>query len=216
MFWSTRIPKSTVPMVNLDSEESLGLRRVESWPHAIRGASGRICGLAAFRFRVSVSNAFSKLLQAIPKSDLSTYVLCLMIYLMSYDLCLTLCLMTYVLCLIWCLMSYALMALVYVLLLGLRLAILWLVSMHCFLSTCHLLLILIPFEEPPHLTADSVEQTCRKLYDKLQKLRWDQQQPPSLNLWRRPKIRTIVSCLKTDTFQCVQWSTIADNKTDSV
>ena len=44
--------------------------------------------------------AFSKLLQAIPKSDLSTYVLCLMIYLMSYDLCLILCLMTYVLCLI--------------------------------------------------------------------------------------------------------------------
>ena len=29
---------------------------------------------------------FSKLLQAIPKSDLSTYVLCLMMYLMSYDL----------------------------------------------------------------------------------------------------------------------------------
>ena len=26
--------------------------------------------------------------------------------------------------------------------------------MNCFLSTCHLLLILIPFEEPPHLTAD--------------------------------------------------------------
>ena len=26
--------------------------------------------------------------------------------------------------------------------------------MHCLLSTCHLLLILIPFEEPPHLTAD--------------------------------------------------------------
>ena len=47
---------------------------------------------------------FSKLLQAIsPKkrlTDLSTYVLCFMIYLMSYDLCLTLCLMTYVLCLI--------------------------------------------------------------------------------------------------------------------
>ena len=61
--------------------------------------SERICGLAAFRFRVC-RNAFSKLLQAIPKSDLSTYVLCLMIYLMSYDLCLILCLMTYVLCLI--------------------------------------------------------------------------------------------------------------------
>ena len=28
--------------------------------------------------------------------------------------------------------------------------------MHCLLSTCHLLLILIPFEEPPHLTADMV------------------------------------------------------------
>ena len=61
-----------------------------------------------------VYDAFSKLLQAIPKSDLSTYVLCLMIYLMSYDLCL----MSH-------LMSNALMALVYVLLLGrLRLAIL--------------------------------------------------------------------------------------------
>ena len=51
--------------------------------------------------RVSVCT-FSKLLQAIPKSDLSTYVLCLMIYLMSYDLCLhlsyDLCLMSYVLC----------------------------------------------------------------------------------------------------------------------
>ena len=51
------------------------------------------------------------------------------------------------------------MALVYVLLLGLRLAILWLVSMHCLLSTCHVSLILIPFEEPPHLTAD-VFETC--------------------------------------------------------
>ena len=30
MFWSTQIPKSAVPMVNLDSEESLGLRRVDS------------------------------------------------------------------------------------------------------------------------------------------------------------------------------------------
>ena len=27
--------------------------------------------------------------------------------------------------------------------------------MHCLLSTCHSLLILIPFEEPPHLTADN-------------------------------------------------------------
>ena len=26
--------------------------------------------------------------------------------------------------------------------------------MHCLLSTCHFLLILIPPEEPPHLTAD--------------------------------------------------------------
>ena len=113
----------------------------------------------------SVWNAFSKLLQAIPKSDLSTCVLCLMIYLMSYDLCLILCLMTYVLCLIWCLMSYALMALqlVYVLLLGLRLAISWLVSMHCLLSTCHFLLILIPFEEPPHLTADLTHHSWRSV-----------------------------------------------------
>ena len=30
--------------------------------------------------------------------------------------------------------------------------------MHCFLSTCHLLLILIPFEEPPHLTADKARE----------------------------------------------------------
>ena len=67
-----------------------------------------------------------------------------MIHLMSYDLCL-----------MSQLMPNALMAMVYVLLLGLRLAILRLVSMHCFLvSTCHFLLILIPPEEPPHLTAD--------------------------------------------------------------
>ena len=32
MFWSTQIPKSAVPMVNLDSEESLGLRRVTRTP----------------------------------------------------------------------------------------------------------------------------------------------------------------------------------------
>ena len=28
--------------------------------------------------------------------------------------------------------------------------------MHCLLSTCHFLLILIPFEEPPHLTRINV------------------------------------------------------------
>ena len=31
--------------------------------------------------------------------------------------------------------------------------------MHCFLSTRHFLLILIPFEEPPHLTADTIDPT---------------------------------------------------------
>ena len=52
-----------------------------------------ICGLTVLQFRLvsvwcpfGVRDAFSKLLQAIPKSDLSTYVLCLMVYLMSYDL----------------------------------------------------------------------------------------------------------------------------------
>ena len=33
-----------------------------------------------------VGNAFSKLLQAIPKSDLSAYVSCLMMFILSYDL----------------------------------------------------------------------------------------------------------------------------------
>ena len=76
-----------------------------------------------------------------------------MSYVLSYDLCLVLCLMTYVSSDVWC-HNYALMALVYVLLLRLRLTILWLVWVHCLLSTCHFVLILIPFEEPPHLTAD--------------------------------------------------------------
>ena len=74
---------------------------------------------------VFVWNAFPKPLQAIPKPDLSTYVLCLMIYLMSYELCLMSYLMSYVI-----LSSYDLTALVYVLLLGLRLTISRLVSMH--------------------------------------------------------------------------------------
>ena len=65
-----------------------------------------------------VGNAFSKPLQAIPKPDLSTFVLDLMIYLMSYELCLMTYLMSYV-----TLSSHDLTALVYVLLLGLRLTI---------------------------------------------------------------------------------------------
>ena len=63
--------------------------------------------LAAFQFRVSVCLFvcvhFFKAPTGYPKkrlTDLSTYVLYFMIYLMSYDLCLTVCLMTYVLCLI--------------------------------------------------------------------------------------------------------------------
>ena len=48
-----------------------------------------------------------------------------------------------------------------VLLLGLRLATLWLVSTHCLLSTCHLLPILIPFGGPPHLTADHHARATR-------------------------------------------------------
>ena len=52
---------------------------------------------------------FSIPLQAIPKTDLSTYVLYLMIYLMSYELCLMSYLMSYVI-----LRSYDLTALVYV------------------------------------------------------------------------------------------------------
>ena len=39
-----------------------------------------------FSDSVFVCDAFSKPLQAIPKSDLNTYVLCVMMYLMSYDL----------------------------------------------------------------------------------------------------------------------------------
>ena len=106
-----------------------------------------------------VGNAFSKPLQAIPKPDLSTFVLDLMIYLMSYELCLMTYLMSYVI-----LSSYDLTALVYVLLLGLRLTISRLVSMHFVLcrslriledmSFLSFLRILILLEEPPHLAAD--------------------------------------------------------------
>ena len=95
---------------------------------------------------------FSKPLQAIPKADLSTFVLDLVIYLMSYELCLMFDLMYYVI-----VSPYDFTALVYVLLLGL-------VSMHfvlcCFLriledmSFFSSLRILILLEEPPHLTAD--------------------------------------------------------------
>ena len=102
---------------------------------------------------------FSKSLHDIPKTDLSTFVLDLMIYLMSYELCLMSYLMSYVI-----LSPYDLTILVYVLLLGLRLTILRLVSMNFVL--CRLLRILedmlilsflrilILLEEPPHLTAD--------------------------------------------------------------
>ena len=110
-----------------------------------------------------VGNAFSKPLQAIPKTDLSTFVLDLMIYLMSYELCLMSYLMSYVI-----LSSYDLTALVYVLLLGLRLTISRLVSMHFVLcrflriledmSFLSFLRILILLEEPPHLTADVNER----------------------------------------------------------
>ena len=93
----------------------------------------------------SVWNAFSKLLlsdlQAIPKSDLSTYVLCFMIYLMSYDLYLMSYLMSYVIwshgfgsCLVFRTSTYDLVTRVDAL---------------CLLSTGHLLRILIPLEEPP-------------------------------------------------------------------
>ena len=85
-----------------------------------------------------------RLLQAIPKSDLSTYVLCLMMYLMSYDLYHMSYLMSYIiwshgfgLCLVF--RTYDLMTRVDALYLP---------------STGHLLRILIPLEEPPHLTAD--------------------------------------------------------------
>ena len=78
---------------------------------------------------------------------------------MSYELCLMTYLMSYVI-----LSSYDLTALVYVLLLGLRLTISRLVSMHFVLcrslriledmSFLSFLRILILLEEPPHLTAD--------------------------------------------------------------
>ena len=82
-----------------------------------------------------------------------------MIYLMSSELCLMSYLMSYVI-----LSSYDLTALVYVLLLGLRLTISRLVSMHFVLcrslriledmSFLSFLRILILLEKPPHLTAD--------------------------------------------------------------
>ena len=103
------------------------------------------------------------MLQAIPKTDLSTYVLYHsydISILMSYELCLMSYLMSYVI-----LRSYDLTALVYVLLLGLRLTISRLVSMHFVLcrflriledmSCLSSLRILILLEEPPHLTADT-------------------------------------------------------------
>jgi hypothetical protein len=98
-----------------------------------------------------VRDAFSKLLQAIPKSDLSTYVLCLMMYLMSYDLYHMSYLMSYIiwshgfgLCLVF--RTYDLMTRVDALYLP---------------STGHLLRILIPLEEPPHLTADLIHLLVR-------------------------------------------------------
>ena len=101
--WSTWIPKSHSDSeeLNRDHMQFVGL------PNEFVDSQRLDSGVCLF-----VCNAFSKLLQAIPKSDLSTYVLCLMIYLMSYDLYL----MSY-------LMSYGLKALVYVLFLGLRLTI---------------------------------------------------------------------------------------------
>ena len=102
-----------------------------------------------------VRDAFSKLLQAIPKSDLSTYVLCLMMYLMSYDLYHMSYLMSYIiwshgfgLCLVF--RTYDLMTRVDALYLP---------------STGHLLRILIPLEEPPHLTADIQDITLQKMIE---------------------------------------------------
>ena len=103
MFWSTEIPKSQcrwstrIPKSHSDSEELTRDHMQFVGPPSEFVDSQRFNSVCLFG---GVRDAFSKLLQAIPKSDLSTYVLCLMIYLMSYDLCLTLCLMTYVLCLI--------------------------------------------------------------------------------------------------------------------
>ena len=79
-----------------------------------------------------------------------SYALCLMTYLMSYDLCLMSHLMSDVIC------SHGF---------GLCLAFgtktcdfvtRTIVSMHCLGSTCHFLRILIPFEEPPHLTVEAL------------------------------------------------------------
>jgi hypothetical protein len=72
-----------------------------------------ICGLTVLQFRLVSATLFQSSYKAIPKSDLSTYVLCLMMYLMSYDLYH----MSYLIPI-----SYGLMALVYVLFLGLRLS----------------------------------------------------------------------------------------------
>ena len=73
--------EESVPMVNSDSEEStrdhmhlVGLSN--EFVDSQRLDSVCVC---LRRFYVSVWDAFSKLLQAIRKSDLGTYVLCLMI-----------------------------------------------------------------------------------------------------------------------------------------
>ena len=75
---------------------------------------------------------------------------------MSYELCLMSYLMSYVI-----LSSYDLTALVYVLLLGLRLTISRLVSMHFVLCRSLRILedmsFLILHEEPPHLTAGMID-----------------------------------------------------------
>ena len=74
-----------------------------------------------------------------------SYVLCLMMYLMSYDLCHMSYLMSYI---IWS-HGFGLCLLFRTYNLVTRVDALYL------LSTSHLLRILIPLEEPPHLTADN-------------------------------------------------------------
>ena len=113
---------------------------------------------------------FSIPLQAIPKTGLSTFVLDLMIYLTSYELCLMSYPVSYVI-----LSSYDLTALVYVLLLRLRLTISRLVSMYFVLcrflrilediSFLSFLRILVLLEEPPHLTADSCRFAAKNSFD---------------------------------------------------
>ena len=133
-------------------------------PHAIHGISQRDLWTRSALIPGGC-DAFFKPLQAIAKSDLSTYVLYLIVYLMSYVLFLMSHLMTYAIC------SHGF---------GLCLAFgtktcdfVTRVDALCLVSTCHFLRILIPFEEPlpythrpirPSLHTSMCAHVCMPVY----------------------------------------------------